>query len=182
MPITIIQASDLSVFICCIAVLLLFSREGLKYVNYVRASNAKGCSKISRYPQKDPFLGSDIALSMVKALKEHRFLLWLKALHANVLPKTFTINFLGTRVIHTIEPENMKAMSAVNWRDFGVAPMRNAGRASMPFAHHGVNTTDGLLWEFSRSLLEKHTDNLLALIPTDGSTFDMQPLLQRWVG
>lgn len=191
-----IQASDPFVFVCCIAFLQLCAWRVLKYVNYTRASNARGCSSIPRYPQKDPILGGDVALSMAKALKENGFLLWLKTLHSNMPSKTFTINFLGTRMIYTIEPENMKAMSAINWRDFGIRPTRHANKACMPFADNGVNTTDGPLWEFSRSLLkpyflreaytnvdrlEKHTENLLALIPTDESTFDLQPLLQRWV-
>lgn len=196
MSIAMIYSSSLLSIVGFIAVLLLCAKEGLKYTNYTRAIHANGCSSIPRYPQKDPFFGGDIALSMIKALKMNRFLLWLKMLHTNMPTKTFTINFLGSRVIHTIEPENMKAMSAINWRDFGVAPLRRSSKVSLPFANHGVNTTDGELWEFSRSLLkpyfvreaytnvdrlEKHTDNLLASIPTDGSTFDMQPFLQRWV-
>lgn len=90
----------------------------------------------------------------------------------------------------------MKALSATVWKDFGVEPMRRLNGASMPFADKGVNTTDGHMWEVSRFLikpyftreafsntdrLEKHTDNMINLIPKDGSTFDMQILLQRWV-
>lgn len=143
-------------------------------------------------------MGFDIAFSMAKSLKNHTFLLWLRNLHETGpgKAKTFTIDFLGRHVIHTIEPENMKALSATVWKDFGVEPLRRKSGACMPFADKGVNTTDGHDWVFSRFLikpyflreafsntdrLKVHTDNLLSLIPLDGSTFDMQTLMQRWV-
>lgn len=74
--------------------------------------------------------------------------------------------------------------------------MRRKNGVAMPFADKGANTTDGHEWEVGRNLikpyfmkdafsntdrLETHTDKLLALIPTDGSMFDLQTLLQRWV-
>jgi cytochrome P450 monooxygenase len=183
-------------YLLCFAALLFIPSKGLKRFHRFRRQKAHGCEAIPSYPQWDPFLGSDIAFSMARALKTHRYLNWLRELHAKAGSKTFTINFLGTRFIHTIEPENMKALSAVNWKDFGVEPMRRLNKASMPFADKGVNTTDGHSWAMSRVLikpyfmreafsntdrLEKHTDNLMDLIPLDGSTFDMQILLQRWV-
>jgi len=167
-----------------------------------RASRAwnewqKGYRSIPRYPQKIPYMGFDIAFGMAKSLKNHTFLLWLRSLHDGFpgKSKTFTIDFLGRHVIHTIEPENMKHLSSIVWQDFGVEPLRRQSGASMPFADKGVNTTDGHDWAFSRFLikpyflreafsnterLEEHTDNLLSLVPLDGSTFDMQILLQRW--
>lgn len=158
----------------------------------------KGYEGPPRYPQWIPIMGFDIAWSMSKALREHTFLLWLRNLHQTGpgTSKTFTIDFLGRHVIHTIEPEIMKALSATVWKDFGVEPLRRNTGASMPFADKGVNTTDGHDWAFSRFLikpyfmreafsnterLKEHTDNLLSLIPLDGSTFDMQILMQRWV-
>ena len=169
----------------------------------LRASRAwyewqRGCSAIPRYPQKVPYMGFDIAFGMAKSLKNHTFLLWLRNLHDGFpgKSKTFTIDFLGRHVIHTIEPENMKHLSSIVWQDFGVEPLRRQSGASMPFADKGVNTTDGHDWAFSRFLikpyflreafsdtnrLKEHTDNLLSLIPLDESTFDMQILLQRWV-
>jgi len=168
----------------------------------LRASRAwyewqRGCSAIPRYPQKVPYMGFDIAFGMAKSLKNHTFLLWLRNLHDGFpgKSKTFTIDFLGRHVIHTIEPENMKHLSSIVWQDFGVEPLRRQSGASMPFADKGVNTTDGHDWAFSRFLikpyflreafsdtnrLKENTDNLLSLIPLDESTFDMQILLQRW--
>lgn len=187
-----IEASCLLFF----AAFALLSNRELKKFRHFRGQKEHGCQGVPSYPQWDPLFGSDIAISMAGALKNHRFLIWLRELHAKARSKTFTLNFLGTRFIHTIEPENMKFLSTVVWKDFGVEPMRRLNKASMPFADKGVNTTDGHMWEFSRFLikpyfireafsntnrLEKHTDNLMALIPQDGSAFDMQTLLQRWV-
>lgn len=157
----------------------------------------KGYGAIPRYPQLDPFLGLDVAFSMVASVRKHTMLLWLRNLHVKGKAKTISYNFFGTRFIHTTEPENMKALFATPvWKDFGVAPLRRNNSATMPFADKGVGTVDGHEWEISKSLikpyfarevvnntqrLEKHTDDLLSLIPKDGATFDIQELLQRWV-
>jgi cytochrome P450 monooxygenase len=90
----------------------------------------------------------------------------------------------------------MKSMSAVNWQDFAVGPMRRNNKATHPFADKGVNTVDGKEWEFSRFLikpffmreaftdtrrLSRHVDRLFDIFPEDGETFNIQPLIQRWV-
>lgn len=119
-----------------------------------------------------------------------------RAAARNRKAKTFTINFLGTRTIHTTESENLKAMLSTVSTDFGVEPLRRKNGVAMPFADKGANTTDGHDWEVGRNLikpyfmkeafantdrLEAHTDKLMDLIRQDGSIFDMQTLLQRWV-
>lgn len=176
-------------------VFLLFCKISLDAVVYEHKRRAKGCGKIPRYPHLDPLLGLDVVLGMAKSLRQNYFLVWLNKIHEN-LPKTFVVNFVGTRFIYTIEPENMKAMSAFNWRDFAVGPMRRNNKATHPFADKGVNTVDGKEWEFSRFLikpffergaftntrrLSRHVDRLLSSFPEDGVTFNIQPLVQRWV-
>ncbi|KAH7305587.1 cytochrome P450 [Stachybotrys elegans] len=156
----------------------------------------KGYAPIPRVPQLDPFLGLDMAFSQVKSVKTHTFLQWLRSLHIRAKAKTVSFSFLGKRFIHITEPENMKALfSGARWKDFGVEPMRLNRHATMPFAHKGVGTVDGPEWEVSRSLImphftpnvtknmecvERHTDILMSIIPRDGSTFDLQTLVQRW--
>lgn len=156
---------------------------------------AHGCGKIPRYPHRDPFFGFDIVLGMAKSLRNDYFLIWLNKVHEN-LPKTFLVNFVGTQFIYTIEPENMKSMSAINWQDFAVGPMRRNNKATAPFADKGVNTVDGHEWEFSRFLIKPffkretftnttrltmHVDRVLERLPADGETVNIQPLIQRWV-
>ena len=110
--------------------------------------------------------------------------------------KTFEANLLGSRMIYSSEPENMKAMSTAQWKDFGVEAIRQGNGAVSPFIGHGTSTSDGKMWEHSRNLIKPyfdrdgyrnldrlaiHVDHLCDLIPLDGSTVDLQPLLQRWV-
>nr|A0A482NAF7.1 RecName: Full=Cytochrome P450 monooxygenase iccC; AltName: Full=Ilicicolin H biosynthesis cluster protein C [Talaromyces variabilis]QBQ83705.1 ring expansion P450 [Talaromyces variabilis] len=159
-----------------------------------RDEKANGCQPPARYPQWDPIMGLDLVYSQVSALKNNRYLEWLRDLHAK-MPKTFSLNFFGQRWIYSIEPEILKAVYATNFRDFGVEPIRRHSKGSMPFADKGVNTTDGEDWEFSRLLIKPffernvytdtdrikvHADHFLSLIPADGETFDAQPLVQRW--
>ncbi|KAM0808994.1 putative Cytochrome P450 monooxygenase [Seiridium cardinale] len=152
------------------------------------------CGQIPRYPHLDPVFGLDVVLGMAKSLRQHYFLPWLNQMHRG-LPKTFIVNFVGTRFIWTIESENMKSMSAINWRDFAVGPMRRNNKATHPFADKGVNTVDGEEWEFSRSLikpfftsdaykntqrLSRHVDRLFDQFPPQGETFNIQTHVQRW--
>lgn len=156
---------------------------------------AEGCQPVARRWQWDPILGLDIVRAQIKALKGDYYLPWLINLHAN-MPKTFAINFFGKRQIYTSEPENLKAMTATNFHDFGIEPMRRHTKGSMPFADKGISTVDGKDWEFSRFLLkpffyrEVYTstdrikpfaDHFMSLIPEDGESFNMQSLIQRWV-
>lgn len=174
---------------------LVIVRKFILYVYYTYRANSKGCAPIPNYPHWDPFLGLDIAIGMARALKQDSFLHWLRWRHKNN-PKTFLVNFVGSRFIWTSEAENMKAMSTANWQDFAVGPMRRKNTAAHPFADKGVNTTDGEDWKFSRFLikpffvreafgntkrLERHVDRLFGAFSGDGEVFDIQPLIQRWV-
>ncbi|KAF2233659.1 cytochrome P450 alkane hydroxylase [Viridothelium virens] len=94
--------------------------------------------------------------------------------------------------IHTCDPKNIQAVTATAFGEFGIEPLR-AG-LSAPFIDRGILNTDGVFWSHSRALIrptfsraqisdfesyEKHFRQLLALIPKDGSTIDLQPLLKR---
>jgi cytochrome P450 monooxygenase len=165
---------------------------------YTSGRQAKECGTIHTYKHVDPLLGIDFVYRMLSNLKKHRWLEFQKELWAE-LPdgcKTFEAKFLGSRMIYSCNWENMKAMSTDNWKDFGVQPIRQGNGVVSPFTGHGVSTTDGALWQFGRDLvkpyfdrkgysnlhrLQVHVDRLLSKVPTDGSTFDIQPLFRRWV-
>lgn len=70
------------------------------------------------------------------------------------------------------------------------------GRIGAPFLDRGIFTEDGSFWKNALSLIkptftkseisdldnfEKHVARLLPLIPKDGSTFDLLPLVKRLV-
>ncbi|RDL32694.1 Uncharacterized protein BP5553_09150 [Venustampulla echinocandica] len=153
-----------------------------------------GCQPAARLWQWDPFLGIDVVISQVRALRRDYYLDWLRDLHAN-RPKTFTLRFFGMRWFYSIEPEVLKAVYATNFKDFGVEPIRRDSRITMPFADKGVNTTDGDDWAHSRVLIKPFferdvyhnteriapfADRFLSLLPQDGEEVDVQPLIQRW--
>ncbi|RMZ44931.1 hypothetical protein AFCA_010741 [Aspergillus flavus] len=163
--------------------------------HYFKQQKARGCGEIKHYRHRDPILGLDFVYTLSKAFKEHRWLPWQQELFAAQGVKTFQANFLGSRAIYTSESENMKAMSTTYWREFGLEPLRRGSGAADPVAGPGVSTVDGPMWDFSRNIikpyftrdgysnlarLEVFVNRLMDLVPTDGSTFDMQPLLQRW--
>ncbi|TVY38372.1 Cytochrome P450 monooxygenase [Lachnellula occidentalis] len=184
-----------SYFLYFVVVLLTTKALASPLWRYVQELK-KGCGSVARLPQLDPFLGLDVILKMTASLKKHTYLRWLNGLHAEGKSKTITFHFLGTKYIHTMESENMKTIFGSSiWKDFQVSPLRHTNHATEPFAKQGAAITDGQEWEDSRLLikpyfvreisanterLEKHTENLLSHIPKDGSTFDMQVLLQRW--
>ena len=191
-----IQLPNIAVLICAIALLFSVGGTVVKHITYKRAQKSKGCLSPRRFTHYEPFLGLDLLYAMVKALKEHRFLEWQKDLFAAQRAKTFEATLLGSRMLYSSEPENMKAMSTSVEQDFGVEPIRNGNGAITPFTSHGTSTSDGEIWQYSRNLikpyfdrdgyrnlhrLEAHVDELFELIPTDNSTFDLQPLLRRWV-
>ncbi|KAK3333000.1 cytochrome P450 monooxygenase [Cercophora scortea] len=164
-------------------------------IRYTLGRRKHGCPKMPHYKHLEPVLGLDFVWSMVRALREDRFLRFQRDLFASQKCKAFTATFMGARMVYTSESDNMKAMSTSQWHEFGVQPIRLGNGAAMPFTSHGVSTTDGKLWEYSRNLikpyfdrsgyanlqrLEAHVDGLIRLFPTDGSAIDIQPLVKRW--
>lgn len=180
-----------------IAVIICYLHAKLfQYISYERQRKSRNCGRIKQYRHYEPVYGIDLVYAMATALKNHRWLSWQKQLFAEQGVKTFEANFLGTRMIFSNESDNMKAMSTEHWKEFGVQPIRFANGVAEPFTGPGVSLTDGEMWQHSRNLikpyfdrsgyrnlhrLQVHTDKLLDLLPRDNSTFDLQPLMQRWV-
>ena len=152
----------------------------------------KGCQPIKSLPDWDPIWGFGTFRETMKALKEHRLLelgykRW-KAIGAN----SFKINTLGTPLIITLEPENIKTVLALDFKNFTLGKPRKT--AFLPFLGSGIFTTDGTAWQHSRDMLrpnfvrsqvgdldtfDEHTENMIKNIPHDGSTVDLQDLFFR---
>ncbi|KAI0487509.1 putative monooxygenase [Xylaria cf. heliscus] len=177
---------------CLVAFLIMQAIVGTVVDDHKRRQ--RKCGTIPSLRQWDPIWGLDLAWSQYKALKTQNFLPWLRGIHEGQ-PKTFKVKFLGKRQIFTSDPENLKHMTSIVWKDFGISPLRRYKNIGHPFADKGVNTTDGEDWSFSRFLIKpffyrevytdvkrisRYTDELMTLLPPDGETFNMQPLLQRW--
>lgn len=101
---------------------------------------------------------------------------------------TFSVVSMGRKLWVTREPENVKAILATNFKDFGIG---QRFRALGALLGQGIFTSDGALWEHSRALVrpsftksqvadldtfETHIQHLIAKIPHGDSTVDLQAL------
>ena len=101
-------------------------------------------------------------------------------------------NFAGRRFLFTADPENIKAMLATQFNDFGKGETFH--RDWKPFLGDGIFATDGQQWQDSRALLrpqfiksrvgdlevlEHHTQKLLSLMGGQGQELDVSELFYR---
>lgn len=94
-------------------------------------------------------------LRVMQAFKDQRRLEFIKEqmlIHSNPNnPHTMRINLFSRRMILTTDPENMKAVLATQFQDFGKGPKFNMEWQA--FLGDSIFTTDGELWHNSRNLL-----------------------------
>ena len=162
-------------------------------LRYVRLKQANGCEDPPKYPHQDPIWGFDLYHKMKQAGQDGNWLSTSKRLFQGY-GKTYEVNLIGEKMIHTMDPRNMQTVWANNNKDWGLQPLRE-GLAS-PFFGKAILNSDGLDWQYSRSLIKptfarievanlkslgKHTDRFLARLPRDGSTIDLQELLSYLV-
>ena len=163
------------------------------YLARSRYIHENGCLPPKRIPQKDPFLGLDLFLDILKQIKANRRLESIK-LRFEKYGNTFQSNSFGITVISTAEPRNIQAVLATHFKSFGMGPLRSNSLG--PFVGKGIFSSDGEFWEHSRALIrpafartqvadldsfELHVSRLIDLIPKDGTTIDLQPLFARLV-
>ena len=188
-------------YLLCFPFTLYVGSRLYRYLSYVWFSRAYGCAAPPRYPHKDPIWGLDLFYDQKRAGEQSVWLPTSKRLFKEN-GKTYEVNLLGRRMIHTMDPENIQSAWATNFKAWGLQPLREG--LAVPFFDKGINTTDGEFWQHSRSLirptfartevanfksLEKHTNRFLTRLPRDGSSVDLQTLfsclvstscLQRW--
>ncbi|OGM44243.1 cytochrome P450 [Aspergillus bombycis] len=138
-----------------------------------------GCQPVARSASKDPFLGLDIIPGTIRAIRQHR-----------ILERGF--QELHQSAIVTIEPENIKTILSLNFKDYS---LRHRLEPFKPLLGEGIFNTDGEHWAASRalirpsfvreqvadlSLLENLMQDLLVLLPRDGTTVDLQALFFRY--
>lgn len=106
---------------------------------------------------------------------------------------TFEVNLGGERVIVTEDPENIKAILATQFHDFGKGEVFH--RDWHEFLGDSIFNTDGDLWHQSRQLFrpqfvrdrvsdlktfERHVVTLLEKMAGDGSAVDVKDLFFRY--
>ena len=151
------------------------------------------CQDPRRYAHRDLLFGLDLLLENGRSAQAHCLMESTKLRYEKYGP-TFQSHLLGTTIISTIDPKNLQAVHALDFDGYGLEPARlpTAGL----FMGRSIFTTDGPFWEHSRALvkpifakaqfadlntLELYLKQMIDLIPKDGSTVDILPLLSRLV-
>ena len=144
---------------------------------FSKAASQYGCLPVARYPNRDPFLGLDLFISITRANSAGHKSEIYRILHKKY-GSTFEMKALGGPQLQTSDPENIQAICTSAFNDFGVGPMR--GRIGVPFLDRGIFTEDGAFWKHSRALVrptfsraeiadldnfERHVRRLLSTIP-----------------
>jgi cytochrome P450 len=170
--------------IACISIRRFFVRR--------QFARSHDCKAVARSFNKDPFLGLDTIPGTIRALRQHKILERSCELF-RVYGNTFTVKELQKRAILTIEPENIKTILSLKFKDYGIshrlAPFK-------PLLGEGIFDTDGEHWASSRALirpsftrdqvadltsLEELIQDLFLLLPRDGRTVvDLQELFFRY--
>ncbi|CAG8977703.1 hypothetical protein HYALB_00008730 [Hymenoscyphus albidus] len=182
-----------SISVLCAGVLTLVScfylfTWTLKEIRYRAAARKAGCSPPVRYWHYDPILGLDLFIQRVKDMNAGDSI----ATDRNIVKKygrTVLTNAWGIKQYVTSDPANTQTVLATQVDKFGSAPMNRP--MCRPFLGDGLFTTDGQEWKHSRQMInplftrsqvselssfEKHLDKMIAKIPKDESTVDLQPL------
>ncbi|EUC39308.1 hypothetical protein COCCADRAFT_21391 [Bipolaris zeicola 26-R-13] len=149
----------------------------------------------------DPLGLHNIAI-LIQADKNSLIPQWMEERHKRACAKagreitTFHQNVMGGENYFTIEPKNIQAILATQFKDFGLGVVRN--RNFSPLLGHGIFSTDGEQWAGARALLrpqfardqvsdleleEQHVQHLLQAIPKNANGWtdvtDIEPLFFR---
>ena len=155
-----------------------------------------GCKPIAGHPGLNNFphslFGWRLFRTSENVYRDRKFLETSRNRFKENNTRTLNLQVLHINLVMTIEPENLKAMMATNFKDFNLADNRKD--SFIPLLGRGIFTTDGPAWHQSRELLrpnfvraqvadletfEVHVNHLMDAIPRDGSTVDLQDLFFR---
>lgn len=118
------------------------------YVEAALFSRAKGCKPINKFPQRETIIGWE-AFQLVKQHRKKKESLEAGRQRYLKYGHTYQITMSGRIFFATDEPENIKAILATNFKDFGLGKRLEAFG---PLFGSGIFTTDGPHWEHSRVL------------------------------
>ena len=178
---------------------LLFILFPIAYVNISIAIERRAIAKLGAFPPivraKLPF-GIDVVLRSISCANNYRdleFWDWLFDWSPNKHSKTVESTFARQRYIFTADPENVKAVLATQFDDYGKGqPFHEEWK---DFLGDGIFTTDGEMWHGSRQLIrpqfvkdrvkdleifEKHVGKMMSKIGGQGQEVDISELFYRY--
>ncbi|KAH8808730.1 cytochrome P450 [Xylogone sp. PMI_703] len=136
------------------------------------------------------FLGIPGTFKLIDSVRNCTTLQVLSEEH-DLYGNTFVRPAPGGRLLITCEPENLKAMLATQFNEFGLG---HRYEHFYPLLGDGIFTLDGAGWSHSRAMLrpqfsreqvadihalEIHVDHLVSCFPRPGQAFDIQELFFR---
>ena len=163
------------------------------YSRFRAAADTYGCQKPPKYPHRDQIWGYDLYLERAEATQRGH-LLRLHESHFSLYGKTFEERFFNTKVINTMETANIQQVASTSFQNWGKVSSRSS--SASPVLGRGIFSEDGVFWKHSRDLIKPtfarseisdvnslcaFVDRLMDLIPRDGTTIDVQPLMHKLV-
>ncbi|KAK7191536.1 hypothetical protein DPSP01_011053 [Paraphaeosphaeria sporulosa] len=179
-PLTFIVAGALLSYI-------VFSRVQL-YLNRRNFISQHGCEPCPKRYNKEPILGWDVIKENIVNKNERKMLERNQERFRQMGVNTYLTRMLHMPMITTCEPENIKTILSLRFKDYSFG---NRYLAFAPLLGDGIFNSDGEKWQNSRHLLrpnfardqiadleafDRHFKLMLKHIPRDGSTVDLQDL------
>ncbi|KAF2129778.1 cytochrome P450 52A12 [Dothidotthia symphoricarpi CBS 119687] len=168
---------------------------------HANAARQLGCEPPHRLKCVDP-VGFQNVAKILKADKECRMPAYFKSCIDEIsaekgrLTTTIEQKIMGSTCFFTIEPKNIQAVLATQFKDFGMGHVRNSNFGAL--LGRGIFSSDGKEWEHSRALLrpqfardqvsdleleELHMQSLMQVLPVNKEGWtnivDIQPLFFR---
>lgn len=140
-------SQSLTIDLVIIAFLFLSAFSLLLRIRQSIRANSWSCKPPVHVPS-GPF-GIRGYRALGKASSQRRLIDYIRDLHWRY-GETFSMDILGSRAIFTDEPENIKALLATQFQDFGLGLRRVT---LYPLFGDGIFTLDGPGWSHSRALL-----------------------------
>lgn len=162
-----------------------FFGRALRRRSFIRQNSREPAPVIK---SKDPVLGLDVLWESYSSVHSQKYLETSLA-RFEECGTTYEANLLGTRDINTIDPQNIRAILATQFKEFSLGTRRK--NAFMPLLGSGIFTTDGDEWKRSRDLLkpafaksqlenvdlfETHFQDMLFYLDKEGKLIDLQSM------
>ena len=98
------------------------------HIAFCRLERQCGCQRPRRYPHRDPIWGYDFYRLRLQAAQAGHFY-FLYDVHFKLYGKTFEELLFDTKVINTMEPENIQQVAVSSFQDWGKVASRNTDGA-----------------------------------------------------
>lgn len=168
-----------------VALYLLFSR----YITQRRQAKLAaewGCQPPAVHRHKWP-MGFDFVRDLIQADRTNDLPNFIEDVAKEMGVHTYVQTSAGTDILNTMEPKNVQAVLATQFKDFELGPIRQGCFHGM--FGYGIFTDNNKRWEHSRGLLrpqfaranitdlqalERHCQDLMKHFPTDASGWTQQ--------